>query len=257
MLMKRILYLLLSVFPLVSLAQDGGDGAARPPLLKDGRVWKYAAGNPFRHYYFKQYVHGDTLIEGNVWKKVYNGAYLQGTYEKAMREEGGKVYVHDERGTSLFLDYDAAIGAQLCQQFNRNDGSLYAYAEVAGQDTLHNNGYVYDTVELTDYYNIYIDGDTQQWEEVGSSRWIVGIGGEVGIYEPVWWENVPGITVCLISVRDGDTRIYSAPEPLWDLGVTPIRSDPSSGPCFDLQGRRLSAAPSRGIYIQDGKKHVR
>jgi hypothetical protein len=30
----------------------------------------------------------------------------------------------------------------------------------------------------------------------------------------------------------------------------------SGGAIFDLQGRRLSATPAKGIYIQNGKKRI-
>jgi len=256
--MKKILYLLLLVFPLMAFAQETED---RPPLLKEGRIWKYYCYSYANQYYFSHYVHGDTVIEDNVWKKVYSGVYLQGTYTKAMREEGGKVYVYDEYGPSLFLDYDAPVGERPCQRVGWMYADTTAYAEVVGRDTLHNNGYVYDTVVLNQYGNPTGD-DTSQWEKIGTSRWIVGIGGDAGIYESVRWRDEIGYSSVLISVRDGDTCLYSAEEPVIFLGVTPIEMPSPSGRCFDLQGRSCNSKfiiqnCKKGVYIRDGRKYVR
>jgi hypothetical protein len=231
-------------------------------LLKEGRIWKYWRGNYWREYRFSEYVQGDTLIEGNVWKKIYQGTYPDGTYEKAMREEGGKVYVYDERGSSLFLDYDAPIGEELCHQYNRWTSELEQYVKVVGRDTLHNNGYVYDTIELNQYSNHPVDSDTLQWSKIGTSRWIIGIGGDCGVYESVCWDDEAGMTVVLTSVRDGDNYLYRADPPIFDLSVSPIEMPSPSGRCFDLQGRSCNSKfiiqnCKKGVYIRDGRKYVK
>jgi hypothetical protein len=40
------------------------------------------------------------------------------------------------------------------------------------------------------------------------------------------------------------------------IGLTPTLSK-GEGVIYDLQGRRLSGKPARGIYIEDGKKKVK
>ena len=37
---------------------------------------------------------------------------------------------------------------------------------------------------------------------------------------------------------------------------SPVVSSAASAPLYDLQGRRLSAKPVKGMYIQDGRKYV-
>ena len=39
-----------------------------------------------------------------------------------------------------------------------------------------------------------------------------------------------------------------------DIGIDASTSKQDNGLLFDLTGRQLSAAPQRGIYIQDGRK---
>jgi hypothetical protein len=38
--------------------------------------------------------------------------------------------------------------------------------------------------------------------------------------------------------------------------IATIQQQAASSPLYDLQGRRLTGKPSKGVYIQDGKKRV-
>ncbi len=35
-----------------------------------------------------------------------------------------------------------------------------------------------------------------------------------------------------------------------------VQDDKTTGPVYDLLGRKLSSIPSKGIYIQNGRKYV-
>ena len=69
--------------------------AVRSKLLREGREWWYhdieAEFNFEPPYDFYMYVEGDTLINGLRWKKVYRKKTVP-VYEKAMREQGSRVY---------------------------------------------------------------------------------------------------------------------------------------------------------------------
>ena len=60
------------------------------------------------------------------------------------------------------------------------------------------------------------------------------------------------------------TATYPAdevPEPVVlqsvDTGISTIGVDGNDGRIYDLQGRELKSVPQHGIYIQNGKKHVK
>jgi hypothetical protein len=56
-----------------------------------------------------------------------------------------------------------------------------------------------------------------------------------------------------------DEVLVQAPLPLSPEGIEDMNIDSrhaASSAIFDLQGRRLTAVPSKGIYIKDGRKHV-
>jgi hypothetical protein len=57
------------------------------------------------------------------------------------------------------------------------------------------------------------------------------------------------VLIRLLKRGQGDTSIKDA--------VTMSEDHSDAAPYFDLQGRRLMGKPSRGLYIQDGKKYVK
>ena len=70
----------------------------------------------------------------------------------------------------------------------------------------------------------------------------------------------------LVHFERGDEVLYDVwPEkgsttgiisPLIPSDEEIVNGKSSNGKWFDLQGRRLSGKPARGIYIEDGKKKV-
>jgi hypothetical protein len=65
-------------------------------------------------------------------------------------------------------------------------------------------------------------------------------------------------SVCLQCYEDYTSQWHPDKSSLLQpLGITSIHSSGNSiTPCFDLQGRCLNGAPTKGMYIKDGKKHV-
>ena len=43
----------------------------------------------------------------------------------------------------------------------------------------------------------------------------------------------------------------------WQDGISASQATPETSPCFDLQGRKLPAAPQKGFFIQNGRKWMR
>ncbi len=69
-----------------------------------------------------------------------------------------------------------------------------------------------------------------------------------------------GTDEALLLFRDGEyTKIgLGLPEPQGhqSTGINATAAPSVNAPAYDLQGRRLSEMPERGMYIQDGKKRV-
>jgi hypothetical protein len=40
------------------------------------------------------------------------------------------------------------------------------------------------------------------------------------------------------------------------MRLLPVKTQNKAERIYDLQGRRLSSEPSKGIYIQNGRKHI-
>ena len=88
--MKKLVFIL---FLLLSIQANGQE--AYKPLLVDGKTWTYSVGNFFAGYRtISHIVDGDTLIDSKIWKKIYIESPVgsERRFEKAMREEGKKVY---------------------------------------------------------------------------------------------------------------------------------------------------------------------
>ena len=66
----------------------------------------------------------------------------------------------------------------------------------------------------------------------------------------------------LLIFKDGEYAeiLFDGSTPSMDVneltGVDAVSTSAEDAPCFDLQGRRLSGVPQRGMYIQNGRKYV-
>ena len=60
---------------------------------------------------------------------------------------------------------------------------------------------------------------------------------------------------CIFTREDFSTQAYRITDGIFL--PTAQTADPKENPIHDLQGRRLNGIPQKGIYIRNGKKHVR
>jgi hypothetical protein len=267
MLMKRILYLLLSVFPLVSLAQDYD----YYPFVAEGKTWEclyttdmddwrsmnlLGLDNCKDHLLYYR-IQGDTLINSLSYKKVfcqsekYYGDTLQ-HYWCAVRECDRQVFVIQESTMQEILMYDFN---------NREDTITLSY----GEQTFYRSKVllhlpVTDRPEAGNLINLWyrIYGKDEEGFYAVGAQWLERVGTLHGPFSPMKFDiSFPWFDVMsceengiFIFLEEEFTEIASI------KGVNDTNRHPKAS-FFDLQGRRLSAAPSRGIYIQDGKKHIR
>lgn len=229
------------------------------PLLDEGKEWWYKDSWALlydRREDFRMFVKGDTIIGGKTWKKIYNDNTIGSlpVYEKAMREEDGKIYeLRQGEEESLLFDFSLNISDRYIPR-----GSDGRYMEVIAIDTVMSADIAHRRLILMQH--LYgVDTDLTCWVE--------GIGGDCGIDIPAFWSDMdPKVinarggtdyyqylfTGCL--KQDG-TCLYGE-IPSVRTAVTPIRKPTTISPYYDLQGRQLTQQPRKGVYIRDGRKVV-
>ena len=227
------------------------------PLLDEGKEWWYKDSRGFecdRREDFRMFVKGDTIIGGKTWKKIYNDNTIGSlpVYEKAMREEGGKVYELRQGGEeSLLFDFSLNIGDRYIPA-----GTDGRYMEVIAKDTVISADIAHRRLVLMQHVN---------GVETDLTCWVEGIGGDCGIDLPAFWSDMDSkviggtdhyqyfFTGCL--KQDG-TCLYGE-KPSIQTAVTAIRKPTTISPYYNLQGHHIEGQPRKGIYIRDGRKYLK
>ena len=242
------------------------------PMLQDGKKWVTTIGT----YSYTHYIEGDTLIGGNTWKKVYANNYDQPvfSYYGAIRQEGEMVYgIAAEQDEPLLLyDFGLNVGDILYwveKQLPGGKPKIYYISKsavlgvghkitVEDIDTIQVNGQELRRITLKSMYIIKAPPTSS-----GSATafnpyyvWVEGIGCEGGLF-------VSGRKImddCELYCMMNDSVIFEY-EDFHLPGVTDgiqkyEQAVSQGGEIFDLQGRRLQAAPAKGLYIRDGKKYL-
>ena len=236
------------------------------PFVEEGKVW-----NCFASYSSSLAIgapesitciftmSGDTLINDNTYKKVsclfkdFYGDEEQ-HYYCAVREEDYRVFIveAESKEEKMLYDFSQPKETQILSYEN------HKYARLSG---VHPTSFSYYANLLTfDLYEII--GDEINFYN-GLGVWVEGIGNAYGnpfacdLYSD---ELSFGIPITVISCVKDDVCYY------WREWMSEPSSGPSSiqemskstsdAPIYDLQGRRLSATPQKGVYIQNGKKKL-
>ena len=154
--------------------------AVRSKLLREGREWWYhdieAEFNLEAPYDFYMYVEGDTLINGLRWKKVYRKKTVP-VYEKAMREQGSRVYELRPGGQErLLFDFSLKVGDSYEPQ-----GEQGHKMTVIAVDTVMVDSVARRRLLLMQEVN-GVMSDLTTWTE--------GIGSECGIDQTAYWSDM-------------------------------------------------------------------
>ena len=89
---------------------------------------------------------------------------------------------------------------------------------------------------------------------IQSDIWIEGIGSVNYGLSLIQRIGIEGVFSSLVHCTHDDVVIYNHD---LDLGVEDIISPKLSNDIFDLQGRRLTEEPEKGIFIENGVKRVK
>ena len=206
---------------------------------------------------------GDTEINGKTYKKVYcQFKEYYGDEEQhyycAVREEGYRVYIVEEEATEEQLIYDFSHwGENVTLTYNDlkygRDGGKRRERLLPGQVEFTVCKYIGEDLDLS----------------YGAGVWVVGVGAAIenpfafeSLYilydEPRFGKHI-SVYTCM---KDGkyiyidDWRAsHGSPITAIEDRIN-IDNSSKSSHLYDLQGRRLSTQPTKGVYIQNGKKVV-
>ena len=234
---KTCLCLISLLTPCASLTANGQE--TYKPMLKDGRVWNcieihYKAGK-LDTLAFDYRIEGTIEKDGYVCYNLYQGSKQIDLYY----EEGPKVYHYTENGWDLLFDFTLSPG-EVGQEYLFVDEVKTIVMKGVSRRCLFSSW-------------SFLDGTKWCWiEGIGSS--MTGPRNEDIFNRPVIGSF---FGMKLMSVYDGDVCIFESDDLLGKgtsvPGISSTRTAESTG-IYDLQGRRLSGKPARGIYIEKGKK---
>ncbi len=252
--MKRQLISLLLMFILGAMNTEAQEWDHEyVPFVEEGKMWICnKSGNVIDCTFTMR---GDTIIGNHTYKKVlceFEKYYGDKTvhYYCGVREEDYRVFLikPDTQEEKLLCDFSSPKDTIY---ISRSD---YQYARLPGK---HYSYYEYGQMEFPLYK--VIDGKVNELYELG--YWLEG-GGFI-VRNPFAFEfsgekSELGREILVNFLMIGDKCLYN-----WHWKVAPTRIDDTTtevilgDSLFDLTGRPLSTPPSRGMYIQNGKKVIK
>ena len=163
-----------------------------------------------------------------------------------VREEGQKVYQNWGEGWVLVFD------------FGLNVGDNYMGLQIVAVDTIEVKGRKYRRLS----FGLRTGDEDESLRKAKEYCWVEGIGCSIygpcnGIYPPQLASGP--VDEIVLSVYDGDELIFEEDDfmvPAVTAIKTVTRDESEKNAFYDLQGRRLTTKPQRGLYIRNGKKHV-
>ena len=246
--MKRLYFLsLMCLLPFAAKAQNGYH-----PFIEEGKVWQcyvtwgMQEDNTEKAYYA---IGTDTIVNGIACKKL-------GWY--AIYEKDGKVYCHDREDGNFHLLYDFTCReGDILDIVNPIERSQ-ARCTIEKVDTiLTRSGLRLKRFLLA--AEIMEEGEAYPCRE--KYVWIEGVGSPyMPLYSVGYWDEIAGgssfVSSCAV---DGEVFFVYNDIKYGTDGIGIIRDGRNekmrSNAAYDLSGRRTDK-PTKGIYIQNGRKWV-
>lgn len=236
------------------------------PFVVEGKVWKchyIADKSGLVHNNEKDllyYMQGDTIINNQAYKKVsclsekVYGDNLQ-HYYCAVRESDRQVFIIPENTGKEELLYDFGSPYEIIQ-FGYREQTLYRgrvleHLSPFDEPAVINRLYHVNGKDDQGFYTVgqWVDRVGSLEDPFGPNMYFFGLSDEFTPYASV-----------LSCEEDGEC--FFTDEQL--VEHTSIKDLPNDGhptrkkaSIIDLQGRRINAVPSRGVYIQGSRKLVR
>ena len=249
-------------------------------------------GEYIRYDYFE----GDTVVGGNPCKKwiqeyvsINGGEFLSPEGDRVYRfvvsayEENRKVFFFfsGETQPHLWFDFGATEGdtlfvsvpyAPFWESFGHND-DFYQIGNGSGYRIHFQNNIVierWEEMRMGGHMQHVVTFTTTEWSLQDSEKQIMeGVGST---YSPDWVMSYPygpfawpypnaQLACCYVGdeILYYDQEIVDAYRISLPTSIRTIKKENPNKPVnrYDLSGRRLTAPPTKGVYIEDGKKRVR
>lgn len=252
---RKVAIFLMALVPALAFSQGNES------LLNEDKVWIMGYISPYqvgKVDYIESKLEGDTVIGNITYKRQYRREVKQG--EETPQDWKSTDYYVGQEGSKLYY-YNKAFheDPQLLMDFSATVGDNIPYI-IDGMPSSLNVENISDTIFVNSKDKqsrkcIYI----RDMEHDVSDVWIDGIGSlEYGI-EPYFMNRLTGSVPILLKCTEGGNVLYQHPDAAFITNVShpTIRGNVADFVTYDLQGRRLSAKPQKGIYIQNGKKMSR
>ena len=274
--MRRLLPLLTIIFCSLGISNAiAQEEREYVPFVEEGKVWYCGYEHPWPDYPLRPFedpngegidctftMCGDTLVNDMDYKKVicqFEEYYGDGEqhYYCAIREENYQVFIIEKEETEEKLIYDFS-----------NPGEQYTLTYNGYQLVRSDGGRRWQFLPGPLEYSLIFLSDELDWR-YRLGRWVEGVGAP--FVNPFAFELNPilydepifGIHIAVRScIKDGQYIFNSEwmavpidnPEAI-DKSIY-TNNSPKAPHLYDLQGRQLHHAPTKGVYIQDGKKRV-
>ena len=268
---KALLFFLFMAVQTVLFAQE----RQYVPFVEEGKAWSYT----YSHYDSSQpplkdpmgnlvdcifTMQGDTEINGKEYKKVYcQFEKYYGDNEQhyycAVREENDRVYILANEAAEEKLLYDFSSPEEdIVLPFTVGN---YKFIRTRGE---RRADYLPGQLE---FQVCHLSGNEIDYSN-DTGCWIGGVGTYMGnsfAFEscPLFFDEPQlGVNMFLYScVKDGQYyfNIDWLAEPMETTTINDRRHTDNTvkeSPLFDLQGRRLTSQPTKGLYIRNGRKIV-
>lgn len=238
--MKRLCFML---FFLASIICD----AQYLPILEDGKIWHYTYYNwaTSQKYKYEETISGDTIVEGITYKKYVD---QKGKILSLLREDGGKVFSYNPVAVSheetLLYDFTLNVGDEVSLS------SVQERMVVTDVTSISFDGKEHKSFTLSPCF--YIEGEGKIVEFDLQDKWVEGMGSNGGLLVP-FPSILVGNFVFLDYIELADGTIFSFD----DLAGMKSLCVKGNNSFYDLSGRKLEKEPSKGIYIENGKKYVK
>lgn len=247
--MRKIL-LLLSVM-LFSL------GVSAQKYFPEGTTWTWGYaywGTPQGDYY-RCVVEDDTIINDKAWKKVetydMDGRRITGYDAYALHEEGDQIWVcyydrfYSPEEEVFYYDFDWAEG--------KNVWCVPEWPDHMDVCTPNVPAIGIQAMQLADGNMYEYFGEEPTCDRLINTIGLVGGWG--GLFPRYPDSPTNGCRYYMTSFVRNGVKIYSYDDAT-GIAATAWTHQADEG-LFDLQGRRLTAEPAKGIFVRNGKKVVK
>ena len=234
------------------------------PFVENGKKWTCKT-NPYGADIYYYYLQGDTIVDNKPCLKLFSqNRYNNGAtcYEGALFEKDRQVFLYRGGSSTPSLLYDFSLEqGQIAIMLQSKTSSWLDYEGVER---------ITDAIEMIDgqmfhimiFYELFNDKNNELTYSYYLGAWIEGVGptNKMDVIDNYGFGVMgdgygSGIIDCSVNGKS----FYRANnyEELMATQLTPLHNSKNNVPViYDLQGRRLTGKPIKGVYIEDGKKRV-